>query len=55
VNPWDVATWACSIALAVSGVLIFGFFLKDARGILKKEGRSSEEKKPELDTTDGTG
>ena len=54
-NPWDVVTWACSIALAVSGVLIFGFFLKDARGILKKEGRPSEEENRELDTTDGTG
>lgn len=42
-NPWDVLTWFCSIALAVSGVVIFGFFMKDARGILKRDKRPSEE------------
>ncbi len=35
--PWDVFTWICSVALAASGVLIFGFFLRDVRGILHRE------------------
>ena len=36
-NGWDVVTWFSSIALAGSAVVIFGFFLRDARSILNRE------------------
>ena len=36
-NPWDVFTWMCAVALAGSGVVIFGFFLRDVRGILNRD------------------
>ncbi len=42
-NPWDVFTWVCSVALAGSGVLIFGFFLRDVRGILRRELHQPED------------
>jgi hypothetical protein len=37
VNPWDVATWLSAVALAASAVVIFGFFLRDAKSILNRE------------------
>jgi hypothetical protein len=37
VNPWDVATWIAAAALSLSGVTIFGFFLRDARSILTRD------------------
>lgn len=40
-NPWDFVTWLASVALAVSAGVIFGFFLRDARGILQRERHSS--------------
>lgn len=42
-NPWDVFTWVSAVALAVSGVVIFGFFLRDVGGILKMESRDDDE------------
>jgi len=49
-NGWDVFTWFCSIALAVSGVVIFGFFVRDARGILQRDlHHSDEDETPEGD------
>ena len=42
-NPWDILTWICAIALAVSAVVIFGFFLRDARGILERDLHKSDE------------
>ena len=42
-NWWDVFTWFCSAALALSGVLIFGFFLRDARGILRRDLHQSDD------------
>ncbi len=49
-NPWDVFTWICSVALAASGVFIFGFFLRDVRGILRRELRPSDD---ESESSDG--
>ena len=42
-NPWDVFSWVCSVALAVSAVLIFSFFLRDARGILRRDQSPDDE------------
>ena len=36
-NGWDLFTWLCAVALGVSAALIFGFFLRDVRDILKRE------------------
>jgi|GEM_PF-2743647 len=36
-NAWDLVTWFSACALAVSAVLIFAFFLRDARSILDRE------------------
>ncbi len=42
-NAWDVFTWICALALAVSAAVIFGFFLRDARGILERDLHKSDE------------
>jgi hypothetical protein len=49
VNPWDVFSWVCSAALAASAVLIFGFFLRDARGILRRDRSPSDEESERTD------
>ena len=36
-NGWDLFTWICALVLAGSGLIIFGYFLRDARSILKRE------------------
>lgn len=36
-NPWDVVTWLSAVALAASALVIFVFFLRDARSILDRE------------------
>jgi hypothetical protein len=36
-NGWDIFTWLCSVALAASALVIFGYFLRDARSILDRE------------------
>ena len=36
-NPWDLATWLSSFALAGSAATIFWFFLKDVRSIFDRE------------------
>ena len=41
-NGWDLFTWFNSAVLAGTAVVIFGFFLKDARSILTG-GRSAVE------------
>ena len=41
-NGWDLFTWICAAALAGSAVVIFAFFLRDARSILKRERRDEE-------------
>ncbi len=44
-NGWDLFTWISSAVLAVSAVLIFGFFLRDARGILERDRREKHGEK----------
>jgi hypothetical protein len=43
VNGWDLFTWVSAAALGASAVLIFAFFLRDARAILKRERRDHED------------
>ena len=42
-NAWDVVTWLSSITLGASAVLIFAFFLRDARSILNREMHGHDE------------
>jgi hypothetical protein len=42
-NPWDVVTWIAAVALAVTAVVIFGFFLRDAGSILNREMHGHDE------------
>ena len=53
-NPWDAVTWAASFALAASAVVIFGFFLRDARGILER-GDGPADDEAESDDSSKTG
>ena len=41
-NGWDVFTWLSAAALVVGAVVIFGYFLRDAGKILKREARNKE-------------
>jgi hypothetical protein len=43
VNAWDFVTWLSAVALGASAVVIFGFFLRDARSILSREMHDSGE------------
>ena len=36
-NGWDLFTWICAAVLLLSSILIFIFFLRDAREILQGE------------------
>jgi hypothetical protein len=45
-NPWDLATWLSAIALAGSAVVIFVFFLRDARSILNREMHGHDDEEP---------
>ena len=42
-NPWDVVTWLSAVVLGVTAVVIFGYFLRDARSILNREMRGHDE------------
>ena len=42
VSGWDFFTGVSSVGLGASAVLIFGFFLRDARDILEQERRADE-------------
>lgn len=42
-NAWDLLTWISSVALAGSAVVIFGFFVRDARSILDREMHGDDE------------
>ena len=42
-NAWDFFTWVSAAALGASSVLIFSFFLRDARAFLKRERNEDEE------------
>ena len=41
-NGWDVFTWITCAALAGSAVVIFAFFLRDARSILRGQRRDPD-------------
>jgi hypothetical protein len=41
VNPWDVVTWFSAVTLGVGAVLIFAFFCRDAKDILRVERRDT--------------
>ena len=41
-NGWDLFTWICSGALGLSAIVIFGFFLRDAKGVIRG-GRSDSD------------
>ncbi len=53
-NAWDILTWISAIALAISAMVIFGFFLRDARGILDRDLHRSDEDSATDETNDGT-
>ncbi len=36
-NPWDFVTWLSSAVLGLSAMVIFVYFLRDARSILNRE------------------
>jgi hypothetical protein len=42
-NGWDLFTWICSVALGVSAILIFCFFLRDAGDLLKGKSRELDD------------
>ena len=42
-SGWEIFTWFSAIALAVSAVVIFALFLRDARGILERDLHQSDE------------
>ena len=41
-NGWDLFTWLNRAVLAAAAITIFGFFLKDAKGILTSERSDAE-------------
>ncbi len=36
-NGWDLFTWFSALLLAGSAVVIFAYFVRDARGILTRD------------------
>ena len=36
-NGWDLFTWINVVILAVSAIVIFAYFLRDARNVLKRD------------------
>ena len=34
-NGWDLFTWFSALALGLSAIVIFGFFLRDAGGVIR--------------------
>ena len=41
-NAWDLFTWFNAVVLVAATILIFLFFLRDAAGVFKQEGRDQE-------------
>jgi hypothetical protein len=35
-NAWDLFTWIMVVILGIGSVTVFGFFLRDVKGILKR-------------------
>jgi hypothetical protein len=54
VNPWDVATWLAAVVLATSALVIFIFFLRDARSILNREMHPDSEEEKNASPSDAT-
>ena len=54
-NPWDVLSWVCSVLLAASAVVIFGFFVRDARGVLNRDFHHASEEEDEWEDEEGRG
>ncbi len=52
-NAWDVVTWLSSFALGGSAVVIFGFFVRDARSILNREMHGHDDE-PESSSASGS-
>ena len=42
-NGWDLFTWINAIVLLVSSIVIFIFFLRDARELLQGERQDNKE------------
>ena len=55
-NAWDAVTWFSSIVLAVSALVIFVFFMRDAGSILNREmhGHDEEADSPSPSGTSAT-
>jgi len=45
-NGWDLMTYFSSVGLGLSAVVIFGYFLRDARGLINPP---EQEPEPEQD------
>ncbi len=52
-NAWDFVTWLSSVVLGVSAVVIFAFFLRDARSIFDRE-MSDQGEEPESSSASGS-
>jgi len=46
-NAWDVVTWLSAVALAARAVVLFWFFLRDARSILNREMHGNDDEDAE--------
>jgi len=42
-NAWDVVTWLSAFVLGTTAVVIFGFFVRDARSIFDREMHPHDE------------
>lgn len=42
-NGWDLFTWIMALVLAGSAVVIFAYFMRDARGILNRDRGDSDD------------
>ncbi len=42
-NGWDLFTWINALVLAASAVVIFAYFLRDARAVFERQGRDHDE------------
>ena len=42
-NGWDLFTYLSSVGLGISAVVIFVYFLRDARGLLNPSSKEEDE------------
>ncbi len=52
-NAWDFVTWLSSLILGASAVVIFRYFLRDARSILNREMHGHDDE-PESSSASGS-